>query len=297
VNSKIRISKDFGNIVVNYLATILSVPNNVWRCMIRTNKSILNKNLKPLFLLLFFAVASSLSAQEPVLVAGIVQSDSVRLADIHILNLSTRKGTISNQVGEFGITVSPNDTLIFSGIQFHTLGLIVDKKVLDKRILRVELLSRVEELSEIELKGHDLDGLFYIDTKRMRDSLPLMGKEAVDFSNQGSDDPTSSNYVVPTANILGLVSLIGKKRREEKRQEKSLLERKRAATGNIRKDLGDEVFEEQLGIPRLHIETFIRYCQKKDIINLYIDGRIMEVIDILIKEKDNYRRERLTDED
>ena len=265
--------------------------------MIRTNKSILNKTLKSLFLLLFFAVASSLSAQEPVLVAGIVQSDSVKLADIHILNLSTRKGTISNQLGEFGITVSPNDTLIFSGIQFHTLGLIVDKKVLDKRILRVELLSRVEELSEIELKGHDLDGLFYIDTKRMRDSLPLMGKEAVDFSNQGSDDPTSSNYVVPTANILGLVSLIGKKRREENRQEKSLLERKRAATGNIRKDLGDEVFEEQLGIPRLHIETFIRYCQKKDIINLYIDGRIMEVIDILIKEKDNYRRERLTDED
>ncbi len=264
--------------------------------MIRTNKSILNKNLKSLLLLLFFVVASSLSAQEPVLVAGIVQSDSVNLADIHILNLSTRKGTISNQVGEFGITVSPNDTLIFSGIQFHTLGIVVDKKVLERRVIKVELVPRVEELSEIELKGHDLDGLFYVDTKRLNDSLPLMGKEAVDFSNNGIDDPTSSNYIVPSANILGLVSLIGKKRREENRQEKSLLERKRAATGNIRKDIGDEVFEQQLGIPRLHIETFIRYCQKKDIINLYVDGRIMEVIDILIKEKDNYIRERLKDE-
>ena len=264
--------------------------------MIRTNKSILNKNLKSLFLRLFFVVASSLSAQEPVLVAGIVQSDSVKLADIHILNLSTRKGTISNQEGEFGITVSQNDTLIFSGIQFHTLGLIVDKKVLDKRVIKVELVPKVEELSEIELKGHDLDGLFYIDTKRMRDSLPLMGKEAIDFSNQGSDDPTSSNYVVPSANILNLVSLIGKKRRAENQKEASLLQQKRAATDNIRKDIGEDVFEQQLGIPRAHIESFIRFCQKKDIINLYVEGRIMEVIDILIKEKDNYIRERINNE-
>lgn len=253
----------------------------------------MNKSLKKLLLLLFFASTVNLWGQEAVLVAGIVESDSVKLADIHILNLTTRKGTISNAIGEFGITVSPNDTLIFSGIQFHTLGLVVDKKVLDRRIIRVELLPRVEELSEIELKGHDLDGLFYIDTKRMRDSLPLMGEEAVNFSNQGSDDPTSSNYVVPSANILNLVSLIGKKKREENRKEASLLERKRAATGDIRKEIGDDVFEQQLGIPRLHIEPFIRYCQKKDIINLYVDGRIMEVIDILIKEKDNYIRERL----
>ncbi len=264
--------------------------------MIRINNSILIKKLKFLLILLLFTASSNVFAQEPVMVAGIVQSDSVRLADIHILNLSTRKGTISNIEGEFGITVSPNDTLIFSGIQFHTLGLIVDKKVLDKRILRVELILRVEKLSEIELKGHDLDGLFYVDTKRLRDSLPIMGREAVDFSNQGSDDPTSSNYVVPSANLLNLVSLLGKKRRAENQKEASLLQQKRAATDNIRKDIGIDVFEQQLGIPRAHIEPFIQFCQKKDIINLYVEGRIMEVIDILIKEKDNYIRERINDE-
>ena len=254
------------------------------------------KNLKTLLLILFFAASAKVAAQEPVMVAGIVQSDSLRLADIHILNLSTRKGTVSNVEGEFGITVSPNDTLIFSGIQFHTLGLIVDKKVIERRILKIELVLRIEELGEIELKGHDLDGLFYVDTKRMKDSLPIMGEEAVNFSNQGYDDPTSSNYVVPSANILSLVSLIGKKKREENRQEVSLLARKRAAATNIRNDIGVDVFEEQLGIPSAHIEPFIRFCQKKDIINLYVDGKIMEVIDILLEEKDNYIRERIKDE-
>lgn len=247
-------------------------------------------------MLLFFAATMNVMAQEPVMVAGIVQSDSVRLADIHILNLSTRKGTISNAVGEFGITVSPNDTLIFSGIQFHTLGLIVDKKVIERRILKIELVPRIEELSEIELKGHDLDGLFYIDTKRMRDSLPLVADEAVNFKNQGYNDPTSSNYVVPSANILSLVSLIGKKKREQNREEANILEQKRAAANNIRNDIGVDVFEQQLGIPSAHIEPFIRFCQKKDIINLYVDGKILQVIDILLEEKDNYRRERLNEQ-
>lgn len=248
-----------------------------------------------LFLVMLFGFLR-LSAQESVLIDGFVQSDSIQLQDIHILNLSTRQGTISNLNGKFRITVSVNDTLIFSGIQFHTLGLIIDEKIVEQRLLKIELKPKVEELSEIELKGHDLDGFFYIDTKRMRDSLPLVTDEAVDFSNQGYDDPTSSNYVVPSANLVNLVSMIGKKKRKENKKEANLNEKKRQAPIKMRKELGDDVFVQQMGIPKIHIEPFIRYCQKKDIIDLYVQGRLMEVIDILIKEKDNYRRERILNE-
>ena len=254
------------------------------------------KGLKTILMILILAVSVNLYAQEEVLVAGLIQSDSVQLEDIHVLNLSTLQGTITNRYGEFRISVSVNDTLIFSGIQFHTLGLIIDKNIIKERILRIELRPKIEELSEIELKGHDLDGLFYIDTKRMRDSLPLVSDEAVDFSNQGYDDPTSSNYVVPSANLVNLVSMIGKKKRKENREEASLIQKKRQAPANLRKELGDEVFVQQMAIPKIHIEPFIRYCQKKNIIDLYVEGRLMEVIDILIKEKDNYRRERILNE-
>lgn len=235
-----------------------------------------------------------LSAQEPVLIDGLVESDSVQLQDIHVLNMSTRQGTITNQNGQFRVTVSVNDTLIISGIQFHTLGLIVDEKIVEEKTLIIELKPKIEELSEIELKGHDLDGYFYIDTKRLRDSLPLVADQAVNFSNQGYDDPTSSNYVVPSANILNLVSMIGKKKRKENQKEASLNQKKKQAPQNLRKELGDDVFVQHMGIPKGHIDEFIRFCQKTNMIDLYVEGRIMEVIDIMIKEKDNYRRERLT---
>src|SRR5210317_1152119 len=106
------------------------------------------KGLKTILMILILGVSVNLYAQEEVLVAGLIQSDSVQLEDIHVLNLSTLQGTITNRYGEFRITVSVNDTLIFSGIQFHTLGLIVDKKIVEQKILRIELKPKVEELSE-----------------------------------------------------------------------------------------------------------------------------------------------------
>lgn len=251
------------------------------------------KGLKAIVTIFFLAVNFTLAAQEGTLIAGLVESDSVQLQDIHVLNLSTLQGTITNANGEFRITVSVTDTLIFSGIQFHTLGLIVDENIVRQRKIKIELQPKIEELSEIELQGHDLDGLFYIDTKRLRDSLPLVSDTAVDFSEQGYDDPTSSNYVVPAVSLVNLVTMIGKKKRKEKKEEDNLIEKKRQAPANLRNELGDDVFVNQMDIPKVHIEPFIRYCQKKNILDLYVDGRLMEVIDILIKEKENYRRERI----
>jgi len=60
--------------------------------------------------------------------------------------------------------------------------------------------------------------------------------------------------------------------------------------------LGDDVFIQHMGIPKGHIDEFIRFCQKTNIIDLYVEGRVMEVIDIMLKEKDNYRRERILNE-
>jgi hypothetical protein len=251
------------------------------------------KGLKAIFTMLFLVINLTVTAQEGTLIAGLVESDSVQLQDIHVLNLSTLQGTITNANGEFRITVSVRDTLIFSGIQFHTLGLIVDDNVVRQRKIKIELTPKIEELSEIELQGHDLDGLFYIDTQRLRDSLPLVSDRAVDFSNQGYDDPSSSNYIVPAANLVNLVSMIGKKKRREKKEEENIIQKKRQAPAKLRNELGDDVFVNQMDIPKVHIEPFIRYCQKKNILDLYVEGRMMEVIDILIKEKENYRRERI----
>lgn len=252
--------------------------------------------LKICIIIFFWAGSLSLMAQDRVSVAGRVHGDSIYLEDIHILNLSSRQGTITNAYGEYQISVKLNDTLIFSGLQFHTLGIVVGKSVLETKIMNVELLSKVEELDEVELKGHDLDGFLYADTKRVKDSLPLMSDEAVDFANKGYNDPTSSNYIVPPANLVGLLSMIGSKKRKEKAKELNYDKERKAAPDKIRAELGDEFFTQYIGISETQIRQFIVFCQFKNVLDLYVEGRMMEVIDLMLKEKEAYRKKYKLDE-
>lgn len=256
----------------------------------------LNHKLYILFFILFLAGYTGVKAQDRVIVAGRVQGDSVYLEDIHILNLSSREGTISNAYGEFQIPVKLNDTLLFSSLQFHSLGIVVGPAVIENKRMDVVLISKIEELDEIELKGHDLDGYFYVDTKRLNDSLPLMSDEAVDFSNQGFDDPASGNYIVPPANILGLLSKIGTKKRKENGQEQNYNAALKEAPDKIRAELGDEFFIKYIGISETQIRQFIVFCQFKNVLDLYVEGRIMEVIDLMLKEKEAYRKKYKLDE-
>jgi hypothetical protein len=246
--------------------------------------------------MLLWAGSNCIEAQERIAVAGRIQSDSIYLEDIHILNLSTKDGTISNAYGEFQILVALNDTLIFSGVQYHSLGIVVGKSVLETKVMNVRLLQKIQELDEIELKGHDLDGFFYIDTKRLKDSLSLVSDEAVDFSNQGYDDPSSGNYVVPSANILGLLTKIGAKQRKENQKEENYKSALKAAPDKIRSDLGDEFFAKYIGISETQIRQFIVFCQFKNVLDLYVEGRMMEVIDVMLKEKAAYRKKYKLDE-
>lgn len=246
--------------------------------------------------MLFAAGTIGVRAQERVTVAGRIQGDSIFLEDIHILNLSSRQGTISNAYGEFQIPVKLNDTLIFSGLQFHTLGIIVGKYALETKKMNVQLLSKVEELDEVELKGHDLDGYFYADTKRLKDSSPLMSDEAINFSSEGFNDPTSGNYIVPPANLVGLLSMIGSKKRKEKDEEQNYDKARKAAPDKIRAELGDEFFAQYIGISETQIRQFIVFCQYKNVLDLYVEGRMMEVIDLMLKEKAAYRKKYKLDE-
>lgn len=281
----------FHHIYISFLKLLIFI-----RKFILISAFDLNHKLYISFLILFWAGYACIMAQERVTVAGRVQGDSIYVEDIHILNLSSRVGTISNAYGEFQIPVKLNDTVMFSGLQFHSLGIVVGKGVIETKRMNVVLVSKIEELDEVELKGHDLDGFFYVDSKRLNDSLPLMSDEAVDFSNQGYDDPTSGNYVVPQANILGLLSKIGTKQRKENQKEQNYQKALKEAPDKIREELGDEFFTKYIGISVTQIRQFIVFCQFKNVLDLYVEGRIMEVIDVMLKEKEAYRKKYKLDE-
>jgi hypothetical protein len=56
----------------------------------------------------------------------------------------------------------------------------------------------------------------------------------------------------------------------------------------IREFYTDDYFINELGIPRSEIEIFIKYCEPKNIVELYLNNQKLALIEILINESKKY---------
>lgn len=274
---------------------------------------------KPLTYLLFICAIIQTQAQKKrVIISGTIINDSKSLVNIHILNKNSRKGTISNNQGKFRIPVKVNDILIFSGVQFYKKELLITNIIVANRRITVTLFQKINELDEVEIRTHNLSGNLITDAKNVKDFVSNVNPMALDFSmidfsmpvindideidRMKPPDPNSlTNPNIPVGgNILGLLSFvldpvmdkiakIGQRKRRLK-HEKYLYEKDiKNSHDNIVNDLGESFFIETLKIPREEIDDFIEHCESQGIIDLYINNRMIEVIDILVKESKNYK--------
>lgn len=106
---------------------------------------------------------SSISQEIRTPVFGVIKPGSISVENIHVINKTTQKGTLSNQFGEFSIPVKENDTLLFSGIQFQKKELVITDRHLKGMVLTIFLKPAINQLEEILLKGHDLTGNLFLD--------------------------------------------------------------------------------------------------------------------------------------
>jgi hypothetical protein len=86
---------------------------------------------------LFFLRATSLfpiiflvglARAQSVEITGKVES-SVDVENIHVINKTAQKFTITNRFGEFTIPVNVNDTLSFSSVQHEAKAIVVSKAI------------------------------------------------------------------------------------------------------------------------------------------------------------------------
>ena len=99
---------------------------------------------KPLTYLLFICAIIQTQAQEKrVNISGRIISDIKSKGNIHIFNIKSRKGTISNSRGEFKILVKVQDTLVFSGVQFYKKELPITNIIITNRRITVTLFQMI----------------------------------------------------------------------------------------------------------------------------------------------------------
>jgi len=269
--------------------------------------------IKQLALLLFVVFSYQVHAQvvrHPII--GRVVNDSISVESIHILNKNSKKGTISNQYGVFKIPVTVNDTLVFEGIQFKTKELVITKRMFKTKTVDVQLIQNINELQTVEIKNHNLTGTLLNDAKKVKNPVNMISKNALNFGkidfNAVDDidaldrskppDPftgTSAqvqagvNLMFILRPIINGISKIGQRKRAKKRAKK---ERKKIALtipDKIREEFGDAFFVNQLKIPKDQIAAFILYCKPKGVVNLFMAGKKIEMIQELVDESERFK--------
>jgi hypothetical protein len=104
-------------------------------------------------------------------ILGRVDSHS-DIENIHVLNKTGQKFTITDKNGHFTISAKLNDTLTFTSIQHFTKEVIVTEEILANRVVFVKLDEKINELDEVVI-GKVLTGNLMSDIRTVEGEPPI----------------------------------------------------------------------------------------------------------------------------
>ena len=250
--------------------------------------------MKKLYFILIIFATIKLNAQEVrKALSGKVQFNSVGIENVHVINKTSNRGTISNKNGAFRITVRENDTIQFSDIQYKIKTVIITKQDIQTGSIKVTLYNKTNELEEIVI----------VKRKNMAVGLglPNAGKKPLDKLERNLNAYSQASLpIVIIATLLGqqgglddIYNIVSGNRKKD-RKFKSLIDQDKQTETNsrniqlIRIHFKEDFFINTVKIPRKYIDDYIAYCLPKKIVFLYERDRFLEIMDIFIQNKENY---------
>lgn len=113
---------------------------------------------KTLFLFLFL-LSTVVFSQETIVLRGEVLNDSIEKASLTVVNISLKKGSITNEAGVFEIPVRVSDTINISAVQYEPRQFAVTQKMYDRKTMSLYLVPKVNELDEVFVDNRFLSGV------------------------------------------------------------------------------------------------------------------------------------------
>ena len=259
-------------------------------------------NQHNLIIVLFFTI--NLSAQsEQVIIHGTIMNDSVAIGNVHIINKTTNKGTLSNYAGEFKISAKENDTLSFSSIQHQTKWVILTNKQINSKVLKIQLFQKTNNLPEVVVKNMAKSlGLPNANKKPLnklernlnaysQKSTPMVFLDALILNPILNGIPFVKQKGGGIDDMYNIIS--GNRKRDRKLKYLLDKDKKNEITQEyvqrIRNYFQDDFFIKTLNISNENINTFINFCLPKDIIFLFRQKRYLELVDIFLIESKTFK--------
>ncbi|MDT7832050.1 hypothetical protein RQM59_06640 [Flavobacteriaceae bacterium S356] len=257
-------------------------------------------------LVILFLLSSALYSQKKkVFIYGKVLDSVSLIKNANILNLSTNKGTSSNDQGEFRMYVSLGDSLRISSVQHETAISIITKYNIESKHFAIRLKRKTYILDEIVLKKHNLIGSLTSDTKQTPENKKETAlKNTMDFSKVDMTAPVADDHIdknvrphtVQTDPNQAFGMGAGTKFVMPFKYSERLWALRRQVSYQkkfpelLLEEFGASFFYVDLKIPREKYHHFLEFCNPLGIEKLYLQQKKLDVIKILKRESIAYHK-------
>ncbi|WGH76675.1 carboxypeptidase-like regulatory domain-containing protein [Tenacibaculum tangerinum] len=257
--------------------------------------------------LLLFLIASHVTAQENrKFFYATIQDEMGAVANAHVINLTTKQGTFTNDFGKFKVLAKPNDTLQISFVGYETKKIVVAIHHFGIQENTIQLKKVPIELDEVAIKKHHLIGFIAVDTKQTpKDIAADKSKSALDFSMidfkksiilpiDEMDRAKAPNMLLeidPISKFAGVGSGFSTGLDKYSANLKALrkdINYKETFPKMLLSEFGEHFFFKELKIPEEKYLHFLAYCNPLGIEKLYKEGKVLKVIAILKEESKSY---------
>ncbi len=222
-------------------------------------------------------MGTSLSAQTlfDKQIEGRVYSDSGDVAATHVLNITSKKASITNNEGFFSIKAKLNDTLVFSAIQYKKKTIVVTAAILESKLLYVPLEDAINELDEVIIMPYNLTGDMTTDLART-EIEPIVTASTLGLPNayvippsqaeRKLNEATTGGGIIPLNPVLNAIT-----GRTKMLKQRIARNEKYERTQRVRAFYPDSLYSTEFKIPEEKIDDFMYYCEVDAAFQILVD--------------------------
>lgn len=234
-------------------------------------------------------------------IRGQINNAEREVENITVFNKTSNKGAVTDELGYFTIMARPTDTLVFSSVAFSSRVYELTETDFKLKIIKIELITFVNELDEVVVMPNSLSGDLVKDDKNLKvtylkSDIDVSDAQRMMVENDGYSSPEnpaiydgSIKYGMDFVAIGKMVkkSLFGKKEKNPKeviRQDKIVAE-------IIKEKFTYHFFHETLKLKNEEMGLFLNFCENDPKIKtLLTTNKEIELIDFLIEKNKEFKK-------
>ena len=239
-------------------------------------------------IVIFLLLVSNLvfSQDDRTWIRGKVLYKNINVVSANVVNNTSGQATITNEDGEFEMKVRLNDRLVFSSVQYEIRSTTIDKDILQKSRLVIDVNEKVTILDEVVVGPENTEKFLDLKKEEFK-RVDYIADKSTRIKNEILKAGTFNNGL----NFINLYKAIAKSSNKVELDNKNINSLKYKPSDLIREVYDDSFFVTTLGIKKDNISEFLLYCNDRFPSKvLFKKSNEFQLIDFLINQSEKFKK-------